>query len=59
MRVNEYKLRQKEASYHQLTDSEKQVALKLLLEGYSKKAIRLVFGCSYDALKQSALKASV
>ncbi|HCG7330537.1 hypothetical protein P3551_23000 [Vibrio parahaemolyticus] len=56
MRVNEYKLRQKEASYHQLTDSEKKTALKLLLEGYSKKAIRLVLGCSYESLKISALK---
>lgn len=56
MRVGEYKLRQKESSYHQLTDREKQMALKLLLEGYSKKAIRLVLGCSYEALKFSALK---
>ncbi|MGL1259974.1 hypothetical protein ACSTK8_24625 [Vibrio parahaemolyticus] len=56
MRVNEYKLRQKEASCHQLTDSEKKTALKLLLEGYSKKAIRLVLGCSYESLKISALK---
>lgn len=56
MRVGEYKLRQKEASVRQLSDSEKKVALKLILAGYSKKAIRLVYGCSYEALKVSALK---
>lgn len=56
MRVGEYKLRQKEASVRQLSDNEKKVALKLILAGYSKKALRLVYGCSYEALKVSVLK---
>ncbi len=59
MRIGEYKLRQKEASYRQLTEQEKKLALKLLLQGYSKKAVRLVFGCSYEELKISILKGAV
>lgn len=56
MRVGEYNLRQKESSFRQLSDEEKKVALSLLLDGYSKKAIRLVFGCSYDSLKLRSLR---
>lgn len=35
----------------ELTQTEKQQARKLIREGYSKKAVRLVFCCSYNDLK--------
>ncbi|QFT40064.1 MULTISPECIES: hypothetical protein [unclassified Vibrio] len=51
LRKNEFKLRQREASYVDLTTSQKKDVQRLLAAGFSKKAIRGVFGCSYEALK--------
>ncbi|OEE37301.1 hypothetical protein A1QO_04135 [Vibrio genomosp. F10 str. ZF-129] len=51
LRSNEFKLRQKEMGEVKLTSSQKKSVQRLLNEGISKKAIRLVLGCSYEALK--------
>lgn len=51
LRVNEFKLRQKELFRKPIPNKLKQKMHKLLKDGGSKKAIKLVLGCSYDDLK--------
>lgn len=45
------RLRTAQATSRNLTSSEKAKAKQFLKDGYSKKAIKLVFGCSYQDLK--------
>ncbi len=56
MRLGEFKLRQRELSQCELTTSQKRDAKRLLSQGFSKKAIKMVFGCSYESLKASVEK---
>lgn len=47
LRLGEFKLRQR----CQLSDEQMCEAKRLLNQGLSKKAIKIVFGCSYESLK--------
>lgn len=51
MRLGEFKLRQRELSECQLSEGQKRDAKRLLNKGLSKKAVKIVFGCSYESLK--------
>lgn len=51
LRANEFKLRQKELSRNPIPNELKPKVIKLLKDGFSKKAIKLVLGCSYDDFK--------
>lgn len=51
MRLGEFRLRQRELSQRELSTSQKRDAKRLLSQGISKKAIKMVFGCSYESLK--------
>lgn len=51
LRVNEFKLRQQELSRKPIPNDLKQKVRELMKKGFSKKAIKLVLGCSYDDLK--------
>lgn len=51
LRVNEFKLRQQELSRTPIPNELKPKVRELMKQGLSKKAIKLVLGCSYDDLK--------
>ncbi|MDW1969915.1 hypothetical protein [Vibrio alginolyticus] len=51
LRVNEFKLRQQEISRTPIPNELNPKVRELMKQGFSKKAIKLVLGCSYDDLK--------
>lgn len=51
LRVNEFKLRQQELSRTSIPNELRPKVRELMKQGFSKKAIKLVLGCSYDDLK--------